>query len=60
MGVLRLAIIFTMCAHAADQVKLIVLDPGHFHASLVQKEMYASLDPSFPSMPRWGRTWSII
>src|SRR3984957_796723 len=45
MGVLRLAIIFTMCAHAADQVKLIVLDPGHFHASLVQKEMYASLDP---------------
>ena len=46
MGVLRLAIIFTMCAHAADEVRLIVLDPGHFHASLVQKEMYASLDPS--------------
>lgn len=41
-----LAIIFTMCAHAADQVKLIVLDPGHFHASLVQKDMYASLDPT--------------
>jgi predicted dehydrogenase len=33
-----------MCA--AGQVKLIVLDPGHFHASLVQKEMYASLDPT--------------
>src|SRR5580658_3602262 len=46
MGVLRLAIIFIMCAHAADQVKLIVLDPGHFHATLVQKEMYASLDPT--------------
>src|SRR5580692_5998141 len=46
MGVLRLAIIFTMCADAADQVKLIVLDPGHFHASLVQKDMYASIDPT--------------
>ena len=46
MNALRLAIIFTMCAHAADQVKLIVLDPGHFHASLVQKEMYSSLDPT--------------
>jgi predicted dehydrogenase len=40
------AIIFTMCAHAADQVKLIVLDPGHFHATLVQKEMYPGLDPT--------------
>lgn len=46
MRLLRLAIIFTMCANAADQVRLIVLDPGHFHASLVQKEMYASLDPT--------------
>jgi predicted dehydrogenase len=35
-----------MCAHAADLVKLIVLDPGHFHASLVQKDMYTSLDPT--------------
>src|SRR5580658_10020983 len=40
------AIIFTMCAYAADQVKLIVLDPGHFHATLVQKEMYPGLDPT--------------
>ena len=40
------AIIFTMCAHAADLVKLIVLDPGHFHATLVQKEMYPGLNPS--------------
>jgi len=44
--ILGLAIIFTMCAEAADQVKLIVLDPGHFHASLVQKDMYASIDPT--------------
>jgi predicted dehydrogenase len=43
---LWLAIIFTMCAQAADQVKLIVLDPGHFHASLVQKDMYPWVDPT--------------
>ena len=44
--ILPAAIIFTMCAHAADQVKLIVLDPGHFHAALVQKDMYPGLDPT--------------
>jgi predicted dehydrogenase len=44
--ILPAAIIFTMCAHAADQVKLIVLDPGHFHAALVQKDMYPGLDPA--------------
>src|SRR5579872_574631 len=43
----HLAIIFLMCATAYSQVKLIVLDPGHFHASLVQKEMYPSLDSTF-------------
>jgi len=26
-----------------SQARLIVLDPGHFHASLVQKDMYVSL-----------------
>ena len=25
--------------------KLIIVDPGHFHATLVQKEMYPWLDP---------------
>ena len=32
--------------HSADttnQAKLIVLDPGHFHASLIQEDMYPSL-----------------
>ncbi len=46
MDALRLAIILAMCAPVAAQVKLIVLDPGHFHAALVQKDMYASLDPT--------------
>jgi predicted dehydrogenase len=41
-----LAIIFTMSASAADQAKLIILDPGHFHAALVQKDMYPWLDPT--------------
>ena len=27
-------------------MRLIVLDPGHFHAALVQKESYAGLDPA--------------
>lgn len=28
-----------------SDVKLITLDPGHFHAALVQKEMYPGIDP---------------
>lgn len=27
-----------------DKIKLITLDPGHFHAALVQKSMYADVD----------------
>jgi predicted dehydrogenase len=30
-------------ADATNQSKLIVLDPGHFHASLIQEDMYPSL-----------------
>ncbi|MEO8619910.1 MAG: putative oxidoreductase C-terminal domain-containing protein [bacterium] len=30
--------------HAAPKFQLITLDPGHFHASLVQKFMYADVD----------------
>jgi len=28
----------------ADNIRLITLDPGHFHAALVQKEMYPGVD----------------
>lgn len=28
-----------------DQVRLMTLDPGHFHAALVQKSMYPQVDP---------------
>lgn len=30
---------------AKNEVKLITLDPGHFHAALVQKDMYEQIDP---------------
>lgn len=30
----------------AGEVKLITLDPGHFHAGLVQKKMYEQVDPT--------------
>lgn len=54
------AIVLTLCASAAFHtsqsasaqqtarpapVRLITLDPGHFHAALVQKFMYAGVDP---------------
>jgi predicted dehydrogenase len=29
----------------AGQIKLITLDPGHFHAALVQKSMFPNVDP---------------
>ena len=29
----------------AQPIKLITLDPGHFHAALVQKTMYPEIDP---------------
>jgi len=34
----------TMFSGAANEVKLITLDPGHFHAALVQKFMYDQVD----------------
>ena len=30
---------------AKNEVKLITLDPGHFHAALVQKTLYDQVDP---------------
>ncbi len=32
-------------SNAQQPVKLITLDPGHFHAALVQKSMYPQVDP---------------
>jgi predicted dehydrogenase len=30
---------------AAGQARLIIVDPGHFHATLIQKDMYPSISP---------------
>ena len=45
------AVVLAGCGPKSDQtmrddtmIKLMVLDPGHFHASLVQKEMYPGVD----------------
>jgi predicted dehydrogenase len=38
------ALALTMTTHA-EEVRLITLDPGHFHAALVQKTMYPQVNP---------------
>lgn len=35
-----------MFTGAENEVKLMTLDPGHFHAALVQKNMYKQVDPT--------------
>jgi len=44
---------------ADNEVKLITLDPGHFHAALVQKIMYSQVDPAVHVYARKGRTRKI-
>ncbi|HEY8955636.1 putative oxidoreductase C-terminal domain-containing protein [Chitinophaga sp.] len=42
---LALAVLLMACeARKTTTVKIIALDPGHFHASLVQQEMYPGID----------------
>ena len=43
-----LSILFLACPlmMKAQNIKLITLDPGHFHAALIQKSMYPQVDPS--------------
>ncbi len=46
MGVRFGLLLLAMTASAQNNPgRLIVLDPGHFHATLLQKEMYPELDP---------------
>lgn len=44
-GLLLAAAHFTMAQTGSTKFKLITVDPGHFHASLVQKFMYSDVDP---------------
>ena len=43
--VLAVAAATSPSAMSAQKFQLITLDPGHFHAALVQKIMYADVDP---------------
>jgi len=40
-----LSFCLTITSGCADKVNLVTLDPGHYHASLVQKSMYEQVDP---------------
>ncbi|MFZ9262702.1 MAG: putative oxidoreductase C-terminal domain-containing protein [Chitinophagaceae bacterium] len=42
--ILPLLTLCTINMHAQQKVKLITVDPGHFHAALVQKTMYPEVD----------------
>ncbi len=46
--ILTSVLFITHLLHAQTQkpVRLLTLDPGHFHAALVQKTMYADVDPT--------------
>ena len=39
---------------AGEQIRLITLDPGHFHAGLVQKMMYPEVSPVVHVYSPWG------
>ena len=41
-----LSLILPITAPAATPYRLMTLDPGHFHAALVQKDMYPEVDPT--------------
>jgi predicted dehydrogenase len=43
-GIYLLYIFFLSSEIQAQPIKLITLDPGHFHAALVQKSMYSDID----------------
>jgi predicted dehydrogenase len=54
----------TLTATSAGPVRLITLDPGHFHAALVQKTMVAGVDPIVhvyaPAGPELDRHLALI
>ncbi len=45
-GISLLFLLFFSSLIQAQPIKLITLDPGHFHAALVQKSMYPEIDPT--------------
>ncbi len=41
-------------AASKDEIKLVTLDPGHFHAALVQREMFAGASPTVHTYAPFG------
>ncbi|MCZ2150901.1 MAG: hypothetical protein LC126_24405 [Bryobacterales bacterium] len=50
----RLLILFMTTQPLSGAFRLIIVDPGHFHASLLQREMYSTLDPRVSVYARLG------
>jgi predicted dehydrogenase len=55
--ILLLAMVFSACSNKKekDRVQLITLDPGHFHAALIQKSMYPDVDSNVHVYAEQGR-----
>lgn len=49
-----IGLLFMKNSFGQQPVKLITLDPGHFHAALVQKSMYPQVDPTVHVYARKG------
>jgi predicted dehydrogenase len=43
---LFLSVLLILTTQSQEKIKLITLDPGHFHAALIQKSMYPQVDPT--------------
>lgn len=48
-------LISVLTMKAQEKIKLITLDPGHFHAALIQKSMYPQVDPTVHIYAEQGR-----
>jgi predicted dehydrogenase len=46
LGLLAILGLAVSASAAGPEVRLITLDPGHFHAALIQREMYPGVDPT--------------
>ena len=50
-----MALLSPLSLLAQDKIKLITVDPGHFHAALIQKSMYPQVDPTVHVYADQGR-----
>lgn len=53
--IIWMALLSPLSLLAQDKIKLITVDPGHFHAALIQKSMYPQVDPTVHVYADQGR-----